>query len=174
MQAARYGARTFFIGRVGQDIFGDRLRAALADTGVDTTYLTVDADEVTGFSPVLTGADGEYASIIMPGAGNAQAAEIEAAREAFARSAVLLSRGKSRSRFGARRPARPISGCRVIFNASPAPADTAAIPDALWSAVDVLLVNGAEAERLSGMTVADVSGAVGPGKRCSDDWACRW
>ena len=47
-----------------------------------------------------------------------------------------------------------------MFNASPAPADAAAIPDALWSTVDVLLVNGAEAERLSGMPVADVPAAV--------------
>ncbi|HEX2281485.1 MAG TPA: PfkB family carbohydrate kinase, partial [Thermomicrobiales bacterium] len=34
------------------------------------------------------------------------------------------------------------------------------IPGALWSAVDVLLVNGVEAERLRGMPVADVPGAV--------------
>ena len=47
-----------------------------------------------------------------------------------------------------------------MFNASPAPADAAAIPDALWSTVDVLLVNGAEAERLSGMPVAGVPAAV--------------
>ena len=47
----------------------------------------------------------------------------------------------------------------MLFNASPAPADTAAIPAALWSAVDVLLVNGAEAVRLSGMPVSDVPAA---------------
>jgi ribokinase len=51
-------------------------------------------------------------------------------------------------------------GSRVIFNASPVPADAAAIPDAFWSDVDVLLVNGTEAERLSGMSVADVPAAV--------------
>jgi ribokinase len=55
--------------------------------------------------------------------------------------------------------ARSLGG-RVIFNASPAPADAAAIPDALWSVVDVLLVNGTEAERLSETPVADVPAAV--------------
>jgi ribokinase len=162
VQAARCGARTFFIGRVGQDIFGDRLRQALADVGVDTTYLTVDADEVTGFSPVLTGADGEYASIIMPGAsGNLGPAEIEAARQAFARSAVLLLQGEIAITVSAHAAQlAKTCGCQVIFNASPAPTDPAPIPDALWSAVSVLLVNGTEAERLSGKTVADVSGAV--------------
>src|SRR5215217_8816069 len=90
-QAALNGARTFFIGRVGRDVFGDQLRAALARTGVDMTYLTIDPDEATGISPVLTGADGEYASIIVPGAGQRlEPADVEAASEAFARSSVLL------------------------------------------------------------------------------------
>lgn len=162
VQAARYGARTFFIGRLGQDIFGDRLRQALADAGVDTTYLTVDANAITGFSPVLTGADGEYASIIMPGASeNLGPVEIEAASEAFARSAVLLLQGEIAITLSAHAAqlARTY-GCQVIFNASPAPTDPAAVPDALWSAVTVLLVNGTEAERLSGVTVADVPGAI--------------
>jgi ribokinase len=48
----------------------------------------------------------------------------------------------------------------VIFNASPAPAGVESIPEALLSAVDVLLINGVEAERLSGMPVAGVPGAV--------------
>jgi ribokinase len=55
-------------------------------------------------------------------------------------------------------------GVRVIFNASPAPAKPGAIPDILWSAVDVLLINGIEAERLSGMPVADVPAAVTAGE----------
>src|SRR5215207_4248665 len=161
-QAARNGARTFLIGRVGRDVFGDQLRGALAPTGVDTTYLIADAQEPTGISPVFTGADGEYASIIVPGAGQRlQAEDIEAARDAFAQSAVLLIQGEIPIQLSAHaaRLARSLGG-RVIFNASPAPTDAAAIPDALWSDVDVLLVNGTEAERLSGMSVADVPAAV--------------
>jgi ribokinase len=161
-QAARNGARTFLVGRVGQDVFGDRLRAALASSGVDTTYLTVDRREPTGISPVFTGADGEYASIIVPGAGqHLNVADVAAARAAFARSAVLLLQCEIPIAISlhAARLARSL-GCRVMLNASPAPDGGAAIPDELWSVVDVLLVNGAEAERLSGMAVADVPGAV--------------
>ncbi len=161
-QAALNEARTFLIGRVGRDLFGDQLRAALARTGVDTTYLTVDSEAATGVSPVLTGADGEYASIIVPGAGQRlEPEDVDAARDAFARSAVLLLQLEIPVRISAHAAqlARSL-GLRVIFNASPAPADGAAIPDALWSAVDVLLVNGVEAERLSGMSIPDVPGAV--------------
>jgi ribokinase len=159
-QAARNGARTFLIGRVGRDVFGDQLRSALASTGVDTTYLTIDPQEATGISPVFTGADGEYASIIVPGAGQRlQPADIEAARDAF-QSALLLIQGEIPIELSAHaaRLARSLGG-RVLFNASPAPA-AAAIPDALWSAVDILLVNGTEAERLSGMSIVDVPAAV--------------
>jgi ribokinase len=166
-QAALNNARTFLVGRIGQDVFGDRLREALAHSGVDTTYLTVDAQEATGVSPVLTGADGEYASIIVPGAGQRlEPRDIEAASEAFAQSAVLLIQCEiplQISGYAARLAQSP--GCRVIFNASPAPAAAGAIPDAVWSAVDVLLVNGVEAERLSGMPVSDVPATVTASER---------
>ena len=161
-QSALNGARTFLIGRVGRDVFGDQLRAALASSGVDTTYLTVDPQEATGISPVFTGGDGEYASIIVPGAGQRlQPEDIDTARDAFAQSAVLLIQGEIPIHLSAHAAglARSLGG-RVIFNASPAPAAAAAIPDDLWSFVDVLLVNGAEAERLSGMSIAGVPAAV--------------
>jgi ribokinase len=161
-QAALNDARTFLIGRIGRDHFGDQLRAALARTGVDTTYLTVDSQEATGISPVLTGADGEYASIIVPGAGQLlKPQDVEAARTAFTQSAVLLLQLEIPVQISihAARLARSL-GLQVMFNASPAPADAGKIPAALWSNVDVLVVNGVELQRLSAIPVADVSAAV--------------
>jgi ribokinase len=161
-QAALNDTRTFLVGRVGGDLFGERLRTALTRAGVDTTYLTVDPQEATGISPVLAGADGEYASIIVPGAGQRlEPEDLDAASDAFAQSAVLLLQLEIPVRISAHaaRLARSLGG-RVIFNASPAPPGAESIPKALWSTVDVLLVNGVEAERLSGMPVAGVPGAV--------------
>ncbi|HZH06768.1 MAG TPA: ribokinase, partial [Lautropia sp.] len=160
-QAARNGAQTFMVGRVGRDDFGDRLRATLVASGVETAYLTVDAHEGTGISPVLTGADGEYASIIVPGAGwRLDAVDIDAARDAFAQSAVLLLQCEIPIHLSvhAARLARSL-GMTVIFNASPVPADVGAIPVEMWPAVDLLLVNETEAARLSGMAVTEVTGA---------------
>lgn len=164
-QAARSGARAFMIGRVGRDLLGDRLRAALETSGVDTTYLAIDEREATGVSPVLTGADGEYASIIVPGAaGHLSAADIDAAREAFAQSGALLLQCEIPLQISAHaaRLARSL-GVRVFFNASPAPAHAEAIPDEVWATVDVLIVNGTEVERLSGMPVMDVAAAESAG-----------
>ena len=165
-QAARNGSQTFMIGRIGRDIFGDRLHAALEASGVDTTHLNVDEQEATGVSPVLTGGDGEYASIIVPGAGQRlSAADIDAAKDAFVQSAALLLQCEIPLDVSAHAAqlARSL-GVRVLFNASPAPADSAAIPDALWSAVDVLIVNGAEAARLSGMPAGDAPTAGDAGQ----------
>lgn len=157
-QAALNGASTFMIGRVGQDAFGEQLRATLARSGVDTTYLKIDEGDATGISPVLTGADGEYASIIVPGAGwRLDTADIDAAKAAFAPSAVLLLQCEIPIQLSvhAARLARS-RGMTVIFNASPVPADVASLPADMWPAVDVLLVNGTEAARLSGMAVRRV------------------
>ena len=161
-QAALNGARTFMVGRVGCDAFGAQLRAALQRAGVDTTYLTDDPDGSTGISPVLTGADGEYASIIVPGAGwSLGVAELAAARDALAQSAVLLLQceiplavSASAARMG------HAAGLMVVQNASPVPADLAAVPADLWPAVDVLLLNATEAELLSGDVVSGVPDAL--------------
>ncbi|MFT4040342.1 MAG: ribokinase [Thermomicrobiales bacterium] len=161
-QAALNGARTFMIGRVGRDAFGAQLREALQRAGVDTTHLSDDPDEGTGISPVLTGADGEYASIIVPGAGwRLGEAELTAAREAFAQSAVLLLQCEIPLEVsaGAARMGRA-AGLTVILNASPVPADAGVVPADLWPNVDVLLLNATEAGLLSGEAVTDAAGAL--------------
>ena len=161
-QAALLGAQTFLVGRVGRDLFGDQLRAALQAKGVDVTYLAIDEEAPTGASPVFTGADGEYASIIVPGASQRLGdADLLAAREAIARAAVLLIQAEIPLAVSAAaaRLARA-AGVRVLFNASPVPADPAAIPPDLWAAVDLLLANGLEAARLSGMDADDTPTAT--------------
>jgi len=165
-QAARNGVPACMIGRVGRDDFGERLRATLVASGVDTTYLSADAEAATGVSPVLTGADGEYASIIVPGAAwRLEAADIEASRAAFAQSRVLLLQCEIPIQLSAHAASLARSlGLTVMFNASPVPANPSTIPAELWAAVDILLVNTTEAALLSGLPVADVPEAIRAGE----------
>jgi ribokinase len=98
----------------------------------------------------------------VPGAGlRLEAADFAAARAAFTQSAVLLLQCEIPLHLSAEaaRLARSL-GMTVIFNASPVPADPAAVPTEMWAAVDVLLVNGTEAALLSGLPVTDEPGAV--------------
>ena len=55
----KVGKRTAFIGKVGQDIFGKRLKAVLEETGIDVSNLIMDADVRTTLAFVETFADGD-------------------------------------------------------------------------------------------------------------------
>ena len=59
--AARLGAKTAFIGRVGQDGYGDFLRRTLEENGVDTTGLSVDPKQHTTLAIVTLDEKGERA-----------------------------------------------------------------------------------------------------------------
>lgn len=53
------GRKTAFIGKVGQDIFGNRLKATLEEVGIDTSNLIVDEDVRTTLAFVETFPDGD-------------------------------------------------------------------------------------------------------------------
>ena len=57
--AARLGARTAFIGRVGKDSFGDYLRRCLAENGVDVRGMSVDEKARTTLAVVALDERGE-------------------------------------------------------------------------------------------------------------------
>lgn len=57
--AARLGARTAFIGRVGKDSFGDYLKRCLAENGVDVRGLSVDEKAHTTLAVVALDERGE-------------------------------------------------------------------------------------------------------------------
>lgn len=55
----KLGRKTAFIGKVGQDIFGNRLKAALEEVGIDTSNLVMDEDIRTTLAFVETFPDGD-------------------------------------------------------------------------------------------------------------------
>lgn len=53
------GHKTAFIGKVGQDIFGNKLKAVLEEVGIDTSGMVMDEDVRTTLAFVQTLADGD-------------------------------------------------------------------------------------------------------------------
>lgn len=53
------GRKTAFIGKVGKDIFGNRLKATLDEVGIDTSNLIIDEDARTTLAFVETFPDGD-------------------------------------------------------------------------------------------------------------------
>ncbi|MDE7283990.1 MAG: carbohydrate kinase [Lachnospiraceae bacterium] len=55
----KVGRKTAFIGKIGQDIFGNRLKATLEEVGIDTSNLIMDEDVRTTLAFVETFPDGD-------------------------------------------------------------------------------------------------------------------
>ena len=64
------GRKTAFIGKVGKDIFGTRLKTVLDETGIDTSNLIMDEDVRTtlAFVETLPGGDRDFSFYRNPGA----------------------------------------------------------------------------------------------------------
>lgn len=158
VQAARHGARTAMIGRVGRDDFGERLLAHLSRAGVDTTCVETDAAIGSGMSVATIDANGDYGAIIVSGSNLAIPPEDIAAqwqRLGGARLLVLQNEAPHAVNVASARAARE-AGAKVLLNAAPARSCGADLMDC----VDVLVVNRIEAEMLAGRLVADRTAAL--------------
>lgn len=66
----RMGRKTAFVGKVGQDIFGHRLKAVLEEVGIDTSNLVMDekVNTTLAFVHTLAGGDRDFSFYRNPGA----------------------------------------------------------------------------------------------------------
>ena len=141
--AARAGARVGMVGRVGRDGFADVALAALRAAGVDAGGVRADASP-TGCAVIGVDAHGENQIIVASGANaRVSADQVEDAwldpqttlllqmEVPAAESAALIARAWAR-------------GARIVLNLAPA----LPMPEAALRAVDVVVVNAAEAMRL--------------------------
>jgi ribokinase len=158
VQAARFGARTAMIGRVGRDDFGTRLLAHLVRAGVDASAVETDASAGSGMSVATIDANGDYGAVIVSGSNLAiPPAEIPAhwRRLGGARLLVLQNEVPHAVNVAAAVAAHA-AGVRVLLNAAPA----RNLGDDLIDRVDILVVNRVEAEMLAGRAVPDRAAAL--------------
>lgn len=89
--AARAGADTALIGRLGDDDFGHAFRSALRTDGVNDTAVVTDPDLGTGVGLPILEPDGQNSIVVVPRANSAvDAAQIQAHAEIIAEADVLL------------------------------------------------------------------------------------
>jgi ribokinase len=157
--AARSGAATVMVGRLGGDEMGRRLRRGLDGEGIDVTRLRTDADAATGMAVVHVDDRGENAIVVVAGA-NGHVAPGDAAG-AFAGAAVCLLQGEipAAAMLDAARLARE-AGCAVYLD----PAPPAGVPPEIWPLCTLVLPNAGEAEALSGIPVTDPTSAAAAGR----------
>ncbi len=158
VQAAKAGAKTAMISRVGKDGFADTLLNSLKTHGVDTTAVGVDPIVGSGMSVAILKDDGDYGAVIVSGANlkiDVGSVAVEWARLGGAKLLVLQNEVPHAVNVAAAKAAKA-GGAKVIYNAAPVRAT--AID--LLSLVDVLVVNRVEAEALAGHAVQDRAAAV--------------
>ncbi|MFD8998790.1 ribokinase [Streptomyces abikoensis] len=148
--AARLGARTALLARVGDDPFGRLLLEAQHAAGTDLRHVLVEKGARTGTAMIVVGPDGDNTIVVSPGA-NARLspADVRAAREVVAASAVVsLQLEIATETVRAAVETATVSGTRVVLNPSPTPESLDAD---LLTAADPLVVNEHEAALLSGL-----------------------
>src|SRR5438445_5015195 len=91
VQAGRLGAEVFMVGRIGQDLLGDRLLASLRESEVRTDFVRRDAAVNTAACCIHVDGEGNNTIIIVPEANNACSQEdVDAAAEVIRGADVVL------------------------------------------------------------------------------------
>ena len=148
--AAKLGATTALIGRLGTDVFGQQLRTFLAAQGVDLALVRDTADIHTG-TAIITIADADNTIVVVPGA-NACVTPEDVAAPTLTKGDVAVSQ------FEIPQPAiaaffrrARAAGATTILNPAPA----APCGPELLDLVDVLILNETELGFLTGTELAD-------------------
>jgi ribokinase len=140
--SARSGAAVSFIGAVGADEAGVRLRTEAQSAGVDVSLLTTSTDYPTGRALITVGKNAENTIVVVPGAnGEVRAVEIPEARVLIAQLEIPLPGVVDVMQQARER------GMTTILNPAPA----VRLPDELVCACDVIVPNEHEVELIGGV-----------------------
>ena len=149
--AARLGARTALLARVGDDAHGRLLRASQQEAGVDTGGVLV-GGAPTGVALITVDPSGDNSIVVSPGA-NARLTpdDVRAAGPLFA-SARVVSVQLEIPLDTVAETARALGpGARLVLNPSP----PAPLPDEVLAACDPLVLNEHEARSILGDGAGD-------------------
>src|SRR3712207_967345 len=156
--AARLGASVTFLGRVGDDEFGEPLVQALGEKGIDTSLVKQVSGESTGTAFITVTPDGENAITVAPGANRRLTVEdVDAASGTIGEAKVLVVQMEIPARVVRRAvEVAAANETRALVNLAP-PFE---VPQALLEKLDPLVLNEHEAAFLLGESVEGVDGAL--------------
>src|SRR5919199_1927148 len=156
--AALLGASVTFLGRVGDDEFGEPLVLALEEKGIDTSLVEQISGRQTGAAFITVTPDGENAITVAPGANRAITPEdVDAAADAIRGARVLVAQMEiPREVVGHAAEIATSGDTRVLLNLAP----TFELPRELLERLNPLVVNEHEAAFLLGSGVEGVDGAL--------------
>lgn len=157
--AARAGAQTTFIGKVGQDQEGTFMVQQLTESGVDDRFVQHSDAAATGSAFILLDASSENRILIDGGTNQLVTAEdVEQAQSVIADSTFLIAQfetpiAATQRGFEFARAAKQ----KTILNPAPA---TDAVPAELLAVTDLIVPNETETETLTGVHITDEASMV--------------
>ena len=161
--AAKLGAESYFVGRIGADDFGKALMENFKRTGVNSEYVTVDRDAHTGVALIMVDQAGKNLIAVASGANSKCSVEdVDRAKDLIEKASVLLLQLEIPVEVVQHAALLAKQGrSKVILN--PAPARP--LPKKLFELIDVIVPNEVEAEVLTGIPVKDLSSAREAGEK---------
>lgn len=151
--AARMGARTAMVGRVGSDLFGQQLKDSLSSSGIDVEGVAVEPDTTSGIAVINIDASSQNRIIQILGA-NGSCGEVEAGqvRRVLAGASTLLLQLEVSVDLSLQVAREAFSlGKTVILDPGP----VRPFPEELYSYCSVITPNETEAQAMVGFPVVD-------------------
>jgi len=155
--AARLGAETYMVGRVGKDSFGEPLRSRMLQNGINCDHVIVDENAATGTALIVINPEGNNSILVAPGASqNVSPGDADAAADLIRNADALLMQFEIPLESVAHAAdLAKAHGVLTVLDAGPAKKCS---PD-LLTEVDVLSPNETEAEALIGLPITDLASA---------------
>ncbi|MFP1603683.1 ribokinase [Microbacterium sp. 2216-1] len=156
------GARTSFVGCVGDDLFHDLVVDGLSSAGVDLTHLRT-VPGPTGIAHIRVDASAQNDIVMVPLANaHLNAEQIDAALAALApTTSVLLTQLETPASLTLHIASRAREhGMTVVLDPAPA----APLDAAVWAHIDIVTPNETEATLMSGIEVVDRDSAERAGR----------
>ncbi|WP_316162146.1 ribokinase [Bradyrhizobium sp. SZCCHNRI20481] len=148
--AAKLGAPTALIGRLGRDAFGEQLRAFLTAQGIDLTAVKDSAGASTG-TAIITLAQADNTIVVISGT-NAEVSADDVAQVSLGSGDVAVSQFEiPQATITAFFQRAKTAGATTILNPAPA----SAFDSTLFALVDVLVLNETELSFLAGIELGN-------------------
>jgi ribokinase len=156
--AARLGASVAMVGCVGDDAYGEQLRAALLAEGIDCQAVTAVAGESTGVALIVVDDSSQNAIVIVAGGNGHVSAEVVERFDSLLQQAevIICQLEVPEATVGHVLKRGRELGKTMILNPAPA---TGPLPSQWYGWVDYLIPNESEATMLTGLPVDSVASA---------------
>ncbi len=157
VMAAKMGAKTAMVAKVGDDTFGHETVKNFKNSNVNTDYVGVTSEAATGAAPITVNQEGENSIIIVSGANlllTPNDAET-AIKSLSAKVLICQLEIKPETSLAAMKMAQS-KGVTTILNPAPAIAD---LQSDFFKFCDIICPNETEAQLLTGLQVTNVDEA---------------